>query len=59
MAGKLPKMIYVVERREEPDNAILIAESEPDRFEDGEIVGVYELKSTKRARIVCSLEAMR
>jgi hypothetical protein len=57
MAKKLPKIIFVVKREDE--DGILIADTGTVGFDDGEVVGVYELKSTKHKRVTHSLEVGR
>lgn len=49
---KLPKTVYVkFEKENNGGDTFLVADETPDSFEDGETVGVYELKETKTKRV--------
>ena len=55
----LPKVIYVKEETDQndPDGAYLMADETPESFEDGDIVGVYELQETRVKTITHAFRA--
>ncbi len=53
---KLPKLIYVTLRSPEASGEYLEADATPGGKEDGDKVGIYELKEIKIQRITHSLE---
>ena len=53
---KLPKLIYVTLRASGSNGEYLEADAKPDGKEDGDKVGIYELRETRIMRITHSLE---
>lgn len=57
-AQALPKRIYVKRETEsnDPSDSYLVADEDAESMEDGDAVGVYELRETKTMRVTKALE---
>ena len=53
---KLPKTLYVTVENERTEDEYIAADRTPDSKEDGDVVGIYELKAIQTMRVTRRLE---
>jgi hypothetical protein len=53
---KLPKILYVTVEQERTEDEYIAADRTTDSKQDGDVVGIYELKETKTMRVTRTLD---